>query len=74
MILATNVKLPIGKIVHIAMTDTDGIPMQEKVPCLILKEVTRNEFVAEFIDKWPLERLMNTKGYHASYFYEFHTD
>ncbi len=74
MILATNVTLPIGKVAYIEMSDTNGIPMKEKVPCLILREATRDEYEELFLDKWTKERLINTKGYNAAHFYEFSTD
>ena len=74
MILATNTKLTIGKVVHIEMTDANGIPMGGKIPCLIIKRVTIREFEECFLEKWPIERLIRTKGYNANYFYEFSTD
>ncbi len=75
MILATNVVLPIGKIIYInKMTDSHGKLIDKTVPCLILREVTREEYKKEHLDNWPSKELYITDGYNAKYFYEFHTD
>ncbi len=56
------------------MSDVNGVNMNRKIPCLIIKESTREEYEKLFLDKWPLKRLRNTKGGNAKYYYEFHTD
>ncbi len=73
MILSTEFKLPVGKVVYLEMTDTNGVPVKEKVPCLILRRATREEYEKFFLEKWPIERLIKTKGYNANYF-EYSTD
>ena len=73
MILASDVDMEPKQIVNIRMTDAKGNDTLTTYPCLILKKVTRQEWIDENSD-WPIEELRLTKGYHAIYYYEISTD
>lgn len=74
MILASDVKFEVGKIVTLrSMTDHEG-KIVDNVRCMIMRDSNQDEFVKDNIDRWPLERLKITKGYNADYFYEISVD